>query len=147
MSINGPSFAQEAEKKSKKQIVRNNVYFTTAETGAHSLNLNVIKLKSNDGYVMLVLSDENGEQIAVTKAPIVDNKCSVSIDSLPSGKYAVQYYHDQNSNGKLDTGSFGIPEEGYGSSNDARGFMGPPDFQDMIFELKDDVTMKMKTVN
>jgi len=132
IGIHTSSFAQEAGKKSKKQIVRNSVYFSTAETGPNSLSLNVKKLKSNDGYVMLVLSDEKGKQIAVTKAPIIDKKCSVNIDSLQSGKYAVQYYHDKNSNGKLDTGAMGIPEEGYGSSNDARGFMGPPDFQDMI---------------
>ena len=97
--------------------------------------------------MFLSLVDENKNPIARTKAKIVDKKCIVKIDSLPSGTYAVQYYHDINSNGKLDTGSFGIPEEGYGSSNDARGFMGPPDFDDMIFKLNEDLVLEMKTVN
>ena len=147
MSMNSAAFAQESTTEKVKPIVRNNVYFNTAETGPHSLNLTVNKLKSDAGYVFLALVDENKNQIARTKVKIVDNIAVVKIDSLPAGTYAVQYYHDINSNGKLDTGSFGIPEEGYGSSNDARGFMGPPDFADMIFELKEDLAIEMKTVN
>ena len=147
LSMNSAAFAQETATEKAKPIERNGVYYTTAATGPHSLNLTVNKLKNSDGYVFLGLVDENKNQIARTKAKIVDKKCIVTIDSLPAGTYAVQYYHDANSNGKLDTGSFGIPEEGYGSSNDARGFMGPPDFADMIFELKEDLALEMKTVN
>jgi uncharacterized protein (DUF2141 family) len=147
MSMNSIAFAQESSTKKEKQIVRNDVFFNTAETGPHTLTLTVKKLKSDDGFVFLGLVDENKNQIARTKVKIVDKIAVIKIDSLPSGTYAIQYYHDINSNGKLDTGAFGIPEEGYGSSNDARGFMGPPDFVDMIFELKEDLALEMKTVN
>ena len=147
MSMNSIAFAQEFSTKKEKQIVRNDVFFNTAETGPHTLTLTVKKLKSDDGFVFLGLVDENKNQIARTKVKIVDKIAVIKIDSLPSGTYAIQYYHDINSNGKLDTGAFGIPEEGYGSSNDARGFMGPPDFGDMIFELKEDLALEMKTVN
>jgi uncharacterized protein (DUF2141 family) len=147
MSMNSIAFAQESSTKKEKQIVRNDVFFNTAETGPHTLTLTVKKLKSDDGFVFLGLVDKNKNQIARTKVKIVDKIAVIKIDSLPSGTYAIQYYHDINSNGKLDTGAFGIPEEGYGSSNDARGFMGPPDFGDMIFELKEDLALEMKTVN
>lgn len=147
MGINSTAIAQESATKKEKQIVRNDVYFNSAETGPYTLSLTINKLKSENGYVFLALVDENKNQIARTKVKIVGNIATVKIDSLPAGKYAVRYYHDINSNGKLDTGSFGIPEEGYGSSNDARGFMGPPDFEDMIFELKEDLALEMKTVN
>jgi uncharacterized protein (DUF2141 family) len=147
MSMNSIAFAQESSTKKEKQIVRNGVYFNSAETGSHTLNLTVKKLKSDDGFVFLGLVDENKNQVARAKVKIVNKVATVQIDSLPSGTYAVQYYHDINSNEKLDTGAFGIPEEGYGSSNDARGFMGPPDFADMIFELKEDLALEMKTVN
>lgn len=147
MGINCTAFAQDSEKKEQKKIVRNNVYFNTSETGPHTLNLTVDKLKSDEGFVFLALVDEKQNQIARTKVKISNKIATVKIDSLKPGKYAVQYYHDENSNGKIDTGAFGIPEEGYGSSNDARGFMGPPDFEDMIFVLKQDLALKMKTVN
>jgi uncharacterized protein (DUF2141 family) len=35
---------------------------------------------------------------------------------------------DENSNGKLDTNFIGMPREGAGASNDAKGHMGPPKF-------------------
>ncbi len=146
MSVCSYVFAQE-DSTMLEPIVRNGVYYNISETGSYSLTLEIIKLKSNDGSVMLSLVDENGRQLARTKIPIMDLKCSVRIDSLQAGNYAIRYYHDKNNNGELDTGAFGIPKEGYGFSNNARGFMGPPDLEDMIFKLEDDLTLKMKTVN
>jgi len=42
--------------------------------------------------------------------------------------YAVSVFHDENYNGKLDTNLLGIPREGVGASNDARGNFRPPKF-------------------
>ena len=38
-------------------------------------------------------------------------------------------FHDENGNGKMDTGFLGIPTEGVVVSNQAKGFMGPPKIQ------------------
>jgi uncharacterized protein (DUF2141 family) len=54
------------------------------------------------------------------------------------GTYAVSVYHDENSNGKLDTNFLGIPKEGVGASNDAKGHMGPPKFSDAAFTFNGD---------
>lgn len=51
-------------------------------------------------------------------------------DPVPAGTYAIACFHDENGNGKLDTGLFGIPAEGTVASNHAKGFMGPPSFED-----------------
>jgi uncharacterized protein (DUF2141 family) len=37
-------------------------------------------------------------------------------------------------NGKLDTNFLGIPKEGYGFSNGAKGLLGPPSFSDASFQ-------------
>lgn len=58
---------------------------------------------------------------------------SVSFDSIPRGSYAVAIIHDENNNKKLDQGEMGIPIEGYGFSNDARGIFGPPDYRLAMF--------------
>lgn len=47
--------------------------------------------------------------------------------------YALACFHEENKNGKLDTGLFGIPSEGTVASNQAKGFMGPPSFKDAKF--------------
>jgi uncharacterized protein (DUF2141 family) len=56
-------------------------------------------------------------------------------DPIPAGTYAVACFHDENGNGKLDTGLFGIPTEGTVASNDAKGFMGPPGFDKAKFSF------------
>jgi uncharacterized protein (DUF2141 family) len=47
---------------------------------------------------------------------------------LPPGRYAVIVIHDENDNGRLDANAMGVPTEGYGFSNDARGFLSAPSF-------------------
>jgi uncharacterized protein (DUF2141 family) len=48
--------------------------------------------------------------------------------TLPPGRYALIVFHDENDNALLDTGTLGIPTEGYGFSNNAMGFFSAPDF-------------------
>ena len=54
------------------------------------------------------------------------------------GDYAVSIFHDENEDGKLDTTFFGVPEEGWGVSNNVRprrlGF--PPRFRDAKFSYQ-----------
>ena len=47
---------------------------------------------------------------------------------LHPGRYAVIVIHDENDNGRLDENIIGVPTEGYGFSNDARGFLSAPSF-------------------
>jgi uncharacterized protein (DUF2141 family) len=44
------------------------------------------------------------------------------------GVYALAIYHDANANGKFDRSGLGLPNEGYGFSNNASTFFGPPSF-------------------
>lgn len=53
---------------------------------------------------------------------------------VPAGRYALSLVHDENGNGRLDTG-VGIPREGFGFSRDAPVMMGPPSFQRAAFDV------------
>lgn len=71
---------------------------------------------------------------------------TVIIDDLEPGTYAVAATHDENNNDKLDTNLLGIPKEGYGFSNDARGRLSAPSFNAAKFNLNgasQTVTIKM----
>jgi len=141
------SFGQKLVEKTKP-ILRNNVYFFENEKGLYTLNLEISNLKNNEGFIALELLDINNIRIAASsEIKIVNFKSIVRIDSLKSGKYVVQYFHDENKNGKLDLGLFGIPKESYGNSKNVLGFMGPPKFKDMIFDLSRDIKLKMRPVN
>lgn len=41
--------------------------------------------------------------------------------------------HDENMNGELDANWLGVPTEGYGFSNDAKGLVGAPSFSSASF--------------
>ena len=66
---------------------------------------------------------------------VVDRKVQVVFTNLPYGWYGIFLYHDENGNGKMDKNMMGIPKEAYGFSNNAKGFLGKPDYKDVKFEL------------
>jgi uncharacterized protein (DUF2141 family) len=119
-------------------------FFSSAQ---NTLTIEINGLKTNEGTVMIKLLDANEKVVKTVKSKVTDKQCMVKIEDLASGSYAVQYFHDENDNGKMDTGSFGKPVEGYGYSNDARGFFGPADFDDQVFEMNENLKITLKTVN
>lgn len=69
-------------------------------------------------------------------ATIKEKTCSVTFKDVPQGVYAISLFHDENGNDKMDSNFLGIPKEDYACSNNAKGFMGPPKWQDAKFEVK-----------
>jgi uncharacterized protein (DUF2141 family) len=59
-----------------------------------------------------------------------------NFNGVRPGTYAVAVFHDENSNGKLDLKFTGVPREGVGASNNAKGHMGPPSFKDAAFQFQ-----------
>jgi uncharacterized protein (DUF2141 family) len=55
---------------------------------------------------------------------------------LPPGTYAIGIFEDAILNNRLDNYLFGVPRGQYGFSNNARGFMGPPSFEDASFSVE-----------
>ena len=72
--------------------------------------------------------------VARLTAKIVERKAVCDFTGVAPGTYAVSVVHDENSNGKLDTNFIGMPREGVGASNDAKGHMGPPKFSAAAFQ-------------
>ena len=78
---------------------------------------------------------------ALTASIISAEQSETIFISLPFGEYAVSVFHDENNNGRIDTGFFGIPREGVGASNNKMG-IGPPSFMDAVFLFEE----KQKTI-
>jgi len=115
---------------------------------SNKLIVNVTNFKNNQGKVMIGIY--NGQENFMKKTAfrkscaIQANSAKVVFENLPSGEYAISLYHDENDNNKLDTGWFGIPDEGYGCSNNAKGMMGPPKYEDAKFQLTSYKEMTIK---
>jgi uncharacterized protein (DUF2141 family) len=69
----------------------------------------------------------------VTVMKIRNTRARCDFEEVPAGVYAIAVIHDENMNGKLDTDWLGIPTEGYGFSNGARGVLGAPSFSAASF--------------
>ena len=65
---------------------------------------------------------------------IRDTKARCDFVDIPPGTYALAVIHDENMNGELETRWPGVPTEGYGFSNDAKGFLSAPSFSAASFQ-------------
>lgn len=107
-----------------------------------TLTVRVVGLDSDDGNVQVELTTaqnyEGTGSVRRAELPIQDRTARWTLRGVPYGTYAVSLYHDQNDNDELDTNVFGVPQEPYGFSNDARGTTGRPDFEEAAFTLSSD---------
>ncbi len=115
---------------------------STSTSATGDLEVAVTNLESDKGFLVIALlnSEEQfgaGDEMfrSNDKVAIRDGKASTTFRNLPYGSYAVKTFHDENSNGKLDTNFVGFPKEGFGFSNDAMGKFGPPTFEQARFDL------------
>lgn len=103
------------------------------------ITANFIEIKSDKGKLFVALYNtkdsflEKPFKTAIVE--IKDLKAVAVFKDIPVGEYAISAFHDENDNKKMDTNFLGIPKEHIGTSNDAKGFMGPPKYKDAKFTL------------
>jgi len=104
------------------------------------LGISVTGVRSANGWLDVCVFDaaahfpDCGGDPSVVKRqlPAVAGTARIDVDVVP-GRHAVSVLHDENGNGRLDTGFLGIPREGGGVSNNPAARMGPPRFADAVF--------------
>src|ERR1700694_2246802 len=86
--------------------------------------------KAPDGF------PKTTEKAAVTKKiPIEGTSVTAVFNNVDPGTYAVSVTHDENNNGKMDTGFAGKPKEGYGTSNNPKNKLSAPSFDQCKFTV------------
>ena len=122
-------------------------FYITEIRGDISLEMEINNLESNIGPIYIRILNENENPVIVGKSPVINYSSEISFDSISAGKYAIQFFHDENKNQKMDFNLIGIPKENFGSSNDVKPILGPPKFEKMLFEIYEDKKIVMKPVN
>jgi len=112
----------------------------TVPAGALSVRLMDLRDDRGRAGCLLFASEKGfpkdpGAALQKVWCAITHGEATCRFDPTRAGVYAVACFHDENGNGKLDTGLFGIPQEGTAASNDAKGTMGPPKFNDAKFSF------------
>ena len=116
-----------------------------------NLTVSVSGLKSNTGILKVGLYNSEGTFLKSTyksiTSDIKSNGATVTFVGIPKGEYGISTYQDENSNGKLDKNMMGIPSEDFACSNDAKGFMGPPKYEDAKYNVNKDSKIEIKFNN
>ena len=99
------------------------------------VHVEISGLRSDKGQMLCALFSspeafpkKTDKAVVRLTAKIAERRATCDFTGVAPGTYAVSVVHDENSNGKLDTNFIGMPREGVGASNDAKGHMGPPKF-------------------
>ena len=125
----------------------NSIYYITDLRGDISLEMEINNLQSNNGPLYIRILDENENPVIVGTSPVINYSARISFDSISPGKYAIQFFHDENENQKMDFNLIGIPKEKFGSSNNVKPILGPPKFEKMLFNLTENKKVIMFPVN
>ena len=109
---------------------------------AATLEVRVENIRKTEGQVRITVFDEANwlsreEWIDQALKPAQSDAVEATFELSP-GSYAVAVLHDVNGNGKMDTRLLRLPKEPYGFSRGAEPKMGPPEFEDAVFELADE---------
>jgi uncharacterized protein (DUF2141 family) len=90
--------------------------------------------------------DEPDRAIDAVRVRPRNDRATCNFSNVKAGRYAVAVWHDVDGDGELDSNFLGIPQEPVGSSNDAKGWMGPPSFEDAAFDFRPPVFRQTITV-
>ena len=128
-----------------------------AQNGKSTMVLEISGFASSDGMArILIFQSANKKSFPkdVSKAyrskivSIKNNSVVVEFADLPNGDYAASVHHDENNDGKVNTNFIGIPTEGFGATNDAKGNFGPPSFDQAKVSLYNQKSIfRIKIVN
>ena len=116
------------------------LWLTVIAKAQNNLEVKIDNIKNDKGDILIGLySDGHNFPRKTTDGKIVKaskDGVIVAFHDLKPGPYAISVLHDENSNKDMDQSKIGIPTEGYGFSNNAKGSLGPPSFDKAKFELQ-----------
>ena len=125
----------------------NSIFYITDLRGDISLEIKINNLESNKGPIYIRILDENENPVIVGTSTVTNYSAEISFDSISPGKYAIQFFHDENENQKMDFNLIGIPKEKFGSSNNVKPVLGPPKFEKMLINLNENKKIIIIPVN
>ena len=113
---------------------------TPTASPQNPLDIEVIGLRNDSGQVgCSIFNDaqafprDDSKVLRHVWTPIHSGKATCEFTDLAPGQYAAVVFHDENGDHQFNQNAFGMPEEGYGFSNDAAALFAPPDFKSAAF--------------
>jgi uncharacterized protein (DUF2141 family) len=116
---------------------------SSAQANCVKVSINGFRVTTGKLYVSIYKNQDSflkiGKETATNVVRVNKNDTAIAtcFSGLAPGWYAVALYHDEDDNGKMNSGIFGIPLEPYGLSNNFRPRMSYPRFDQCSFYVPD----------
>jgi len=116
------------------------------------ITIKVIGVEEVKGAMSIALYDKEEDFrsrdrfVAAEDVPIESNTFTYTFKEIPYGTYAIAVFHDLDEDRELRKNWVGMPKEPFGFSNDAKGKMGPPSYDDASFILKEDLNLTINLI-
>ena len=128
------------------------VFFPVNAADKADLEVEVSGLAPGEGQLIVSLFDEKKawlkESREVLREKVGDGESLIVVfPGLDEGQYAVSVVYDQDGDGKMATGMFGIPKEPVGFSNNVRGKFGPAKWKQTHFYLDGDMRISIQVMD
>lgn len=135
-----------------KKILFSLVVFLTiiGAVRAGTIEVEITGIKNNRGRIQIGLYNsektfpKKNMQFKGISVAAQKNSVKAIFQNIPTDRYAIAVFHDENSNQQLDTNFLGAPKEKYGFSQNIYGTFGPPKFSRVSFFITKGQKLKMK---
>jgi len=120
-------------------VVLLSLNFVLKSQNSGTIVINISDIPTDNGQIIVKLydSEKTYRKIVYKRATstINNNEAKIIFNNVPSGSYCFAVVHDENTNNEIDFNFLGIPSENVAASNNAKGFMVPPSFDNAKFEV------------
>lgn len=126
------------------------LFATSGALAQGEISVMVEGIRNTKGQVYVTLQDSEqmykskDQFYKVATIEIGKGESSYTFGRIPVGTYVVTILHDENSDQKMTTNFVGMPKEGFGFSNNAKGKMGKPSFEAASFNVESGKTARQK---
>jgi|GEM_PF-501915 uncharacterized protein (DUF2141 family) len=112
--------------------------FVATNAVAADLTVDVGNITSNRGNIVVTIyateEDFLEDGLVTMIQPASPGRMALVFEGLTPGDYTASAHHDEDGDGEMDY-FFGLPQEPYGFSNDARVMLAPPKYEDAVFAV------------
>lgn len=126
------------------------LFATSGALAQGEISVMVEGIRNTKGQVYVTLQDSEqmykskDQFYKVATIEIGKGESSYTFGRIPVGTYVITILHDENSDQKMTTNFVGMPKEGFGFSNNAKGKMGKPSFEAASFNVESGKTARQK---
>lgn len=119
---------------------------------SQNLTIEFENIRNNKGVVYVTIyeteetwldEDFDYYEFIFSKENVINNKLTVSIDSIKPGYYGIAILDDEDEDGEMRNNFIGFPKEGFGFSRNVKVRFSKPKFEECVLEIKNDTTINI----